>query len=147
MRSQINNKKNEISRLTNDETSISKFLDLDLGPEKIFASLYEKCFDFQVKEYIYKFCMFKNVKQSHTDIGNWKEWKNGYETMVYEGGAHCWNGPTRQTTVRLLCGEEDKITSVDEPSKCIYSATFETPVACSPDDIEKLELLFSGDIF
>jgi len=146
LREELVHKRAELSTLRARETEINKFFETDFGPENIWASLYDKCFETQVKEYTYKVCLFKKSTQSGTDIGNWKEWKEKYTIQTYDGGAFCWNGPNRQTTLVISCGEEEKITSVSEPSKCMYETTFETPVACSPDDINNLELLLSGEI-
>jgi hypothetical protein len=35
--------------------------------------------------------------------------------------------------VNLLCGEDDFLVGVTEPSKCEYHADFMTPLACSEE--------------
>ena len=37
------------------------------------------------------------------------------------------------------CGIEDKIVSVEEPSKCEYEMVFQTPMACSAEHAKELE--------
>jgi len=59
--------------------------------------------------------------------------------MVYDNGEKCWNGPQRSISVTVICGEEDKISDVREPSKCEYSMIFATPSACSVEFINKLK--------
>lgn len=54
------------------------------------------------------------------------------ETLVFEKGQKCWNGPTRSLRVALACGPEDRLSSVAEPETCTYTAVLETPAACSP---------------
>lgn len=37
--------------------------------------------------------------------------------------------------VATECGAEDRLYGVNEPSRCEYTARFETPAACSSDDV------------
>lgn len=71
-----------------------------------------------------------------TDLGKWKDWgKKGdgetdFTKMIYDEGAHCWNGPQRSTTVMLECGPETAILEVSEPSTCTYVMKVSSPAAC-----------------
>lgn len=105
-----------------------KKLELDVGPNNEFASMIDKCFEYEDREYIYKMCPFeKTVQRSksnsgETSIGNWKGWNEDsnakYTLMHFDNGQSCWNGPQRSTKVHLSCGIENKVTSVSEPNRC-----------------------------
>ena len=101
----------------------------DVGPENEFASMIDKCFELNDREYIYKLCPFKKtIQQSkanngETSIGTWATWGddskgNKYKVMKFTNGLACWNGPQRSTTVYLTCGLENNLVSVSEPNKC-----------------------------
>lgn len=51
-------------------------------------------------------------------------------TQKYEGGAGCWQGPARQTTVVMGCAEVEEIWRVVEEEKCIYRMEVGTPAVC-----------------
>lgn len=54
------------------------------------------------------------------------------DTLVFDKGQKCWNGPARSLRVALACGPEDELSAVAEPETCTYTAVLETPAACSP---------------
>lgn len=37
--------------------------------------------------------------------------------------------------VLLVCGKSNKLAQVSEPSTCVYSLTFETPLVCHPHSL------------
>lgn len=37
--------------------------------------------------------------------------------------------------VLLVCGKSNKLAHVTEPSTCVYSLTFETPLVCHPHSL------------
>ncbi|KAF6734793.1 N-acetylglucosamine-1-phosphotransferase subunit gamma [Oryzias melastigma] len=41
----------------------------------------------------------------------------------------------RETKVILVCGSSSKLSQVSEPSTCVYSITFETPLVCHPHSL------------
>lgn len=51
--------------------------------------------------------------------------------MLFNNGDSCWQGPRRSLSVTLKCGLNHKLTQLEEPSTCVYTAILETPVACS----------------
>ena len=56
--------------------------------------------------------------------------------MRFEQGEPC-NGTPRRASVLFVCGEDDKLEHVNEPSTCVYEARFATPSAC--DNVELRE--------
>ncbi|KAF7237505.1 N-acetylglucosamine-1-phosphotransferase subunit gamma [Varanus komodoensis] len=64
----------------------------------------------------------------------WHEWEIENSTFVamwMRDGDSC-ETKNRQTKVLLLCGKKNKLAHVSEPSTCVYSLTFETPLVCHP---------------
>uniref|UniRef100_A0A8C7RM20 Glucosidase 2 subunit beta n=1 Tax=Oncorhynchus mykiss TaxID=8022 RepID=A0A8C7RM20_ONCMY len=98
-------------------------LSIDYGSEREFLFLHDQCF--QLKVYELYSCIMK-----------WGSWagppENPYCQMRYESGEPCWQGPTRNTMVMLICGTETALRSVKEPSKCQYVMELQTPVSCQP---------------
>jgi len=123
---------------------LKKQLDMDYGDDNSYQALEGKCFDYNTLEYKYTLCPFEKSTQSPlhggsgTSLGKWGRWSGEYENkhnkQKYEHGLACWNGPARSTEVRLSCGGENKLVSVDEPSRCSYVFEFVTPCACASSD-------------
>ncbi|PJF17147.1 hypothetical protein PSACC_03048 [Paramicrosporidium saccamoebae] len=95
--------------------------------------LYGRCFSNTVGKHRYEHCPFHNVT-SHVDghtlvLGKWSGWRN--DAMEYVGGTHCWQGPLRSSTIKLLCGPLNRIVSVSERAICEYTIKFETPAVCA----------------
>ncbi|XP_036315638.1 glucosidase 2 subunit beta isoform X1 [Pipistrellus kuhlii] len=121
--------------------NLEQEISFDFGPEGEFAYLYKQCYELTTNEYIYRLCPFKHVSQqpkhgggSPTSLGTWGSWAgpehDKFSSMKYEQGTGCWQGPSRSTTVRLLCGKETTVTSTTEPSRCEYLMELTTPAAC-----------------
>lgn len=134
--------KRELSEKENAIKRLEEELNADFGPSNVFLPLKDKCFTFKDREYTYSLCMFDRATQEssgmHTELGRWAGWTGPSEDLHskqrYEGGTQCWNGPARATVVNIICGVEDKITSVTEPSKCEYVYEFTSPAACPDTD-------------
>nr|XP_046185130.1 glucosidase 2 subunit beta-like isoform X1 [Oncorhynchus gorbuscha] len=116
-------------------------LSIDYGSEREFLFLHNQCFQLKVYEYIYELCPFSQVTQKSASgevvsLGKWGSWagpaENPYCQMRYESGEPCWQGPTRNTMVMLICGTETALRSVKEPSKCQYVMELQTPASCQP---------------
>jgi hypothetical protein len=104
--------------------------------------LYGRCFSNTVGKHRYEHCPFHNIT-SHVDghtlsLGKWSGWRN--EAMEYVGGTHCWQGPLRSSTIKLICGPLNRIVSVSERAVCEYSIKFETPAVCKRDEGDGLEV-------
>ncbi|XP_078488428.1 glucosidase 2 subunit beta isoform X1 [Ciona intestinalis] len=129
-------RKNIESEIQNLKTA----LEMDFGPDESYQALQFQCYELQTMEYTYKLCPFDKTSQSpknggtETNLGRWGSWSGGnddkYSRMKYDNGLTCWNGPARSTEVRIKCGVEHKLLSVDEPSRCAYTFEFATPCAC-----------------
>ncbi|XP_073411299.1 N-acetylglucosamine-1-phosphotransferase subunit gamma [Dendrobates tinctorius] len=115
------------------------------GPPHLFR-LAGKCFSFVESTYKYEFCPFHNVTQHEQTfrwnaysgiLGIWQEWEienNTFTGMWMRSGDSCGN-MNRQTKVHLVCGRSNKLSAVSEPSTCVYSMTFETPLVCHPHSL------------
>ncbi|XP_015497951.1 N-acetylglucosamine-1-phosphotransferase subunit gamma isoform X1 [Parus major] len=115
------------------------------GPAHLFR-LAGKCFSFMESTYKYEFCPFHNVTQHEQTfrwnaysgiLGIWHEWEidnNTFIGMWMREGDSC-ETKSRQTKVHLVCGKSNKLAYVSEPSTCVYSLTFETPLVCHPHSL------------
>jgi hypothetical protein len=138
----IQNKQNEIEELTKDLTSTTSY-----GVDNEFLTLKDKCIKQMFQGYNYELCLFKNAHQGTTSLGNWDEhmWsRNEFGSSKtlrakFTNGQRCYNGPSRSMEVELVCGVEDKILDISEPSVCEYKAMFSTPAACTKAMLEELE--------
>ncbi|GJT05531.1 glucosidase 2 subunit beta [Tanacetum coccineum] len=112
-------------------------------PEKEFYSLYGQCFESKQNKYVYKVCPFKQATQeegySTTRLGNWKNFEESYNVMLFSNGDNCWNGPDRSLKVRLRCGLKVEVADVNEPSRCEYAATLTTPALCLEGKLKELK--------
>lgn len=127
----------------------------DYGPDDVFRALKDKCVSQDSGEYTYELCwMAKTTQKSkkgggNTGMGEFVRFDNMIVddevsadgkglgrgerlVMRYENGQHCWNGPSRQTTVILACAEKDEIWKVVEEEKCLYRMEVGTPAVCGP---------------
>ncbi|XP_075035704.1 N-acetylglucosamine-1-phosphotransferase subunit gamma [Mixophyes fleayi] len=115
------------------------------GPSHLFR-LAGKCFSFVESTYKYEFCPFHNITQHEQTyrwnaysgiLGIWQEWEitnNTFSGMWMREGDTC-GAKTRQTKVLLVCGSSNKLDEVSEPSTCVYSMTFKTPLVCHPHSL------------
>ncbi|XP_049758860.1 N-acetylglucosamine-1-phosphotransferase subunit gamma isoform X1 [Elephas maximus indicus] len=112
------------------------------GPRHLLR-LSSKCFSLVESTYKYEFCPFHNVTQHEQTfrwnaysgiLGIWHEWEianYSFMGMWMRDGDSC-GSRSRQAKVELTCGKRDRLAQVSEPSTCVYSLTFETPLVCHP---------------
>jgi len=137
-RTEYDTANNAFNDLNHDIQQLEKYLEKDFGPDDVFASIANQCFEYHDLEYIYKMCAFDYCAQkpkhggSETRLGSWEKWSVPHAQMSYERGVQCWNGPSRSTKVDLRCGGENKLVAASEPNRCEYLFLFETPAACQP---------------
>ncbi|KAJ3075902.1 hypothetical protein HDU98_006534 [Podochytrium sp. JEL0797] len=129
---------------------------MDMGPQNVWDKVVGECVDVKSFEYQYEVCFLEKAVQrpigggSGTDLGKFSRWgprdstqttRGKYFYMMFENGAHCWNGPHRSVEVALECGAENKVLSVSEPSKCEYAMRVQTPAVCDDagdSDLKKI---------
>ncbi|XP_041733711.1 N-acetylglucosamine-1-phosphotransferase subunit gamma isoform X1 [Coregonus clupeaformis] len=105
-----------------------------------------KCYSYIESTYKYEFCPFHNITQHEQSfrwnaysgiLGIWQEWEivnNTFLAMWMREGDACGN-ENRRTKVILTCGGSSKLAQVSEPTTCVYSLTFETPLVCHPHSL------------
>uniref|UniRef100_A0A3Q3LJQ9 N-acetylglucosamine-1-phosphate transferase subunit gamma n=1 Tax=Mastacembelus armatus TaxID=205130 RepID=A0A3Q3LJQ9_9TELE len=105
-----------------------------------------KCFSLTEAMYKYEFCPFHNITQHEQSfrwnaysgiLGIWQEWEmanNTFTGMWMRDGDTC-GVRNRETKVTLVCSESTKLAQVSEPSTCVYSLTFKTPLVCHPHSL------------
>ncbi|XP_072311814.1 N-acetylglucosamine-1-phosphotransferase subunit gamma [Eucyclogobius newberryi] len=115
------------------------------GPQHLHH-LAGKCFNLMESTYKYEFCPFHNITQHEQTfrwnaysgiLGIWQEWEienNTFTGMWMREGDAC-GTRNRETKVILVCGSSSKLAQVSEPSTCVYSLTFETPLVCHPHSL------------
>jgi len=137
-RTEYDTANNAYNDLNHDIQQLEKYLEKDFGPDDVFASIANQCFEYSDLEYTYKMCAFDYCAQkpkhggSETRLGSWEKWSIPHTQMGYERGVQCWNGPSRSTNVDLRCGGENRLVAASEPNRCEYLFLFETPAACQP---------------
>ena len=139
-RSEYEDARSKVKNIDESIEHLKENLETDFGPHQEFAALKGKCFEYNDDEYTYKICPFDYCSQKgkggggETRLGKWENFEEDgqdmYARMKYGGGQACWNGPARSTVVHLQCGLEEKVVSVNEPSKCTYEMVFETSAVC-----------------
>lgn len=55
-----------------------------------------------------------------------------YSKQTYTQGTRCWNGPSRSVSVKLSCGLENALLTIEELEKCKYQFTATSPALCLP---------------
>uniref|UniRef100_A0A667YBL6 N-acetylglucosamine-1-phosphate transferase subunit gamma n=1 Tax=Myripristis murdjan TaxID=586833 RepID=A0A667YBL6_9TELE len=112
------------------------------GPSHLHR-LAGKCFSFIESTYKYEFCPFHNITQHEQSfrwnaysgiLGIWQEWdisNNTFTGMWMREGDACGNKNRDVVTGQNF----SKLAQVSEPSTCMYSLTFETPLVCHPHSL------------
>lgn len=133
-------KKREVDDLKREVDELDKVVALDYGEHNQFYALRGKKISYDARDYVYDLHFFDRASQKDTrssgfnsdvSLGKWGKWLQTHTQQLYENGMHCWQGPNRSAQVNFACGSEDRITKVDEPSRCVYMLFVESPSACT----------------
>mmetsp|Transcript_36332 Transcript_36332/g.86261 ORF Transcript_36332/g.86261 Transcript_36332/m.86261 type:complete len:360 (+) Transcript_36332:728-1807(+) len=139
IRTEFHDADSKLRSLEKEQSDLTSKLAGKYGDDGVWTSLRDQCFSAHVDKYVYEVCIFGEAKQkeghSSVSLGRWNGELNGSELMYTEGQG-CWQGPKRSLRVRLACGAAEELSSVEEPSRCEYSALLRTPAACSQQDME-----------
>jgi len=136
MGEQLREKKEQISE-------IEENLKMNWGKQNEWIDLHTKtCTEDHFGEYKYQICPFGSAKHGYTSLGDFHKWEEPTAErptirMLYDNGDMCPGGPARSLSVEFDCGDEMKIVSVTEASRCVYSAVVKHPAACDPASIEQ----------
>ncbi len=143
----------DLNNARNDHKNQKEDLGKDYGPDGIFRALKDTCVSKDSGEYTYELCFLGSTKQKpkkgggDVNMGNFNRFdtefvddelpvdgkglgKGERVVMIYEGGQHCWNGPSRSTRVVMACAEADEVWKVSESEKCVYRMEVGTPAVC-----------------
>jgi len=156
-RNRLTTARNELNAHKTSLQTHEDDLKKDYGPDDVFRSLKDKCVNQDSGEYTYELCWMGRTTQkpkkggSNTGMGNFARLEmvsvdeevsadgkgvgsGDRIAMKFENGQHCWNGPSRSTTVILACAEKDEIWKITEEEKCVYRMDVGTPAVCGPDE-------------
>ncbi|EME31789.1 Glucosidase 2 subunit beta [Galdieria sulphuraria] len=131
LRSELEKNRTELER-------VQQYFSSDYGPENVFLALRDICLEVDSQGYHYKLCLLSHVTQDSINLGKFSQWDSNYTKMIFSDGTPCWNGPARSTVVNLLCGVNETILKVSEPSKCQYHFWMTTCAVCSVHEMKKL---------
>ncbi|KAI9728087.1 MAG: hypothetical protein M1834_007803 [Cirrosporium novae-zelandiae] len=143
----------DLSNLRDSLTSHHEDLTKDYGPDGVFRALKDRCVSTDVGEYTYELCFLAKTQQKPKKSGGSQNMGKFVRfdriivdeevspdgkglgvgerwIMVYDNGAHCWNGPNRRTTIVMACAETEAIWKVREEEKCVYRMEVGTPAVC-----------------
>jgi protein kinase C substrate 80K-H len=161
-RSALDLAKSTLIQVSNQLSTAREDLNKDYGPDSIFLALKGKCVSKDSGEYTYELCWLDRTSQKskkgggETNMGNFR----GLEkvmvddeiradgrslgsgeriAMRYDGGQHCWNGPSRSTLVVLGCSETEEIWKITEEEKCVYRMEVGTAAVCEQEGGKKVD--------
>jgi protein kinase C substrate 80K-H len=101
------------------------------------AGLVDNCVTMKDHTYEYSVCFGdpSEARQGNTRLGKLDRFELQSETGVmklyFNEGDHCWNHGPRVSEVSISCGAANSISSVSEPSTCVYFIEMTSPNACS----------------
>eukprot|EP00933_Yihiella_yeosuensis_P078724 TRINITY_DN9052_c0_g3_i1.p1 TRINITY_DN9052_c0_g3~~TRINITY_DN9052_c0_g3_i1.p1 ORF type:complete len:661 (-),score=134.78 TRINITY_DN9052_c0_g3_i1:43-2025(-) len=103
--------------------------------------LVDACVSKPIDNYSYNICYFGSAKQGSVSLGSFDAVDpKDPNLLLFSGGQQCHGGPRRSLKLRLVCGGEEHIEDIAEPSRCTYLATVRHPKACKEEDLQFLDL-------
>lgn len=134
-------KRSDYDALKREQEELNKKISNDYGVADVYIPIAESCVEGDQDKYTYKLCPYGDAHQidgTHkTLIGRFMSFDG--ETMKFENGDSCWQGPSRSIKVKVVCGSIDKVEKISEPSRCTYEGILKTPAACTPNYVTELE--------
>lgn len=126
-------------------------------------SIKDQCFPKNDGKFLYNFCIMKEITQKEStgnhnlvSLGTFSSFSIHsndineelidehsssttpyYFELNYTDGQMCWGHGRRVATVHVLCGKDNELVEVREPSVCSYYLKFYSPIACNLDYAEK----------
>lgn len=131
IRSEVSTHENTVNELQKTVDNLREVASKDYGSDNIWYALHDTCLSTDLRGYKWTLCPLKDLKQDSVKVGKFEKWNENYTKMFFNNGDRCWNGPQRSAEIALVCGVEDKLISMDEPSKCVYQGVFSTPLMCT----------------
>lgn len=138
LKEQLQSLRSELERNRTELERIQQYFSIDYGPESVFFALRDTCLETDSQGYHYTLCLLSHALQDGINLGKFKQWDSNYTRMIFTDGTPCWNGPARSTIVDLLCGVNETILGVSEPSKCQYHIGMTTCAVCSIDELKRI---------
>eukprot|EP00747_Dinoflagellata_sp_TGD_P168385 gnl/TRDRNA2_/TRDRNA2_194617_c0_seq1.p1 gnl/TRDRNA2_/TRDRNA2_194617_c0~~gnl/TRDRNA2_/TRDRNA2_194617_c0_seq1.p1 ORF type:complete len:516 (+),score=157.76 gnl/TRDRNA2_/TRDRNA2_194617_c0_seq1:72-1550(+) len=124
-------------RKTKDSVSKLQKKIAALAPENLgFGDLLDMCLERKIDQYNYKICFFDSAKQDSVTLGRWDGW-TGPNSAQFDHGQHCPGGQARKLAVNFVCGPEQEIEEITEPSMCSYEALVQHPGACTQKHVDE----------
>ncbi len=115
----------------------------DYGVEDHLYPLVNTCASHFHRGYTYRVCPFGQAKQDNTLVGNYHSHKTiisnknaepeSVQWLYFSQGQYCHaSRKAREMSVRLECSDEEqpRLSSVEEPEVCVYTAILHTHTAC-----------------
>ncbi|KAG5476403.1 hypothetical protein LSCM1_04106 [Leishmania martiniquensis] len=142
----LRDQKRQLKDIEKKINDTKKLLSPNITKEDLLRTLKWKEFKLHFRGYTYTISLFGDVYQVDSAgesvlLGSWKSFAENtysmwsqdaydYSHLIYEEGSMCWNSQARKVQVHLVCGPENELISVEEPSLCNYYMTFQTPAVC-----------------
>ncbi|KAA1465898.1 hypothetical protein DENSPDRAFT_925436 [Dentipellis sp. KUC8613] len=131
------------------ENSLGELFDpTGFGKQGEWKKLDGTCLSKDTGDYTYEVCLFDEARQKPNhggqtfSLGKFTSWNPDtnvaegspeyYKKQMYTQGTKCWNGPFRSVQLKLECGLENAILTVEELEKCKYQFTGTSPALCLP---------------
>ncbi|PWU88041.1 putative protein kinase C substrate protein, heavy chain [Trypanosoma cruzi] len=146
LRLELKESREKVEKLSSSVEQIQNRLNRSINTGDVIRTFSNECFSLNTSTHTYEICPLKDAHQydkgtTHGQcIGRWGRFGDNtyslwsstsdYTHMIFENGDRCWNGVTRMTDVYVICGPENKLVQVEEPSMCRYTMVFETPAVC-----------------
>ncbi|KAF1745055.1 hypothetical protein MXB_2846 [Myxobolus squamalis] len=108
VQTQIRNVTHDINLVQSELKRLNSFFELDFGPGKAYAMLFDICLTREIGNFNYTICPFyygtQYSKTGRFNLGFWKQWSSDgskYTKMIYDSGDECHKNNKRSYTIHL----------------------------------------------